>query len=394
MGTASAPPRLGTLLLSDYLVSQAELEEALEAQVVYGGRLGTNLVELGFVKEADLARVLGRQHHLPFASGEMVPEPGALAVAPAQFYDDHDVLPMRLDETRLTVAVISPGQLAAIDRLAFTTGKRVVQVVIPEFRMAQLLRKHARAFRPLRPIDMNTLRPTKAQQAGPPRPADVADLINEADFAAIYAQATLHDEEPPIVQGTALEEAAPGPVASPVPAAPAPPPREAPQPAPLTFAEAQRLLQQSQSRDDIAQTVLRFARGRFARALLLTVRGDLVTGWQGLGQGVTVQVVRRIGVSLAEDNSMRLVRDLRSHFIGPMKRTPGMDVFFALLGGAPATAVMMPLLVRGKPVHLLYVDHGPGRVTTPDLGELLIVSQGVSRSYDVLIRARQGATGG
>lgn len=394
-------PRLGSLLLEEKLLTQAQLEEGLEAQVVYGGRLGTNLVELGFVKEPDLARVLGRQHNIPFASGEMVPDPAAVAVADVDFYDDKDVIPMRVDATKLTVAVMHPNQIEAIDQLGFKTGKRVVQVVIPEFRMAQLLRKHARAFRPMRPIDMNTLRPTKAQNAGEPKLAEVSDLINEGDFAALYAQAAAPVEEEAVLEGTVVEDEAPviataaepqAPVTPPRPSAPPPLVIPKPEPKPITFVEAQKLLQQSQGREDIAQTVLRFARGKFKRALLLSVRGDLVTGWQGLGAGITLQGVQRIGLSLREDSSVKMVRDLRSHFIGPMKRTPGMAVFYKMLGGGyPTTAVMMPLLVRGKPVHILYVDNGPDQMTPPDIGELLIVSQGVSRSYDTLIKARQAA---
>lgn len=391
-------PRLGSLLLEEKLITQAQLEEGLETQVVYGGRLGTNLVELGFVKEMDLARVLGRQHNCAFAAGEMVPDPAALAVADADFYDDKDVLPMRVDATKLTLAITHPKQIEAVDALAFKSGKRVVQVVIPEFRMAQLLRKYAKAFRPMRPIDMNTLRPSKALNPGEPKPAEVSELINESDFAALYAQAAAPVEEE-VIEGAVIEDEVPvvtgavleaPPVSGPV----APPPLAVPkpEPKPVTFVEAQKLLSQSQGREDIAQTVLRFARGKFKRALLLSVRGDLVTGWQGLGKGVKPESVQRIGLSLKEDNSVKMVRDLRSHFIGPMKKSPGMEIFYKLLGGAaPTTAVMMPLLVRGKPVHILYVDNGPGQVTPPDIGELLIVSQAVSRSYDTLIKARQAA---
>jgi len=387
-------PRLGSLLLEEKLLTQAQLEEGLETQVVYGGRLGTNLVELGFLKEADLARVLGRQHSLPFASGEMVPDPAALAVADVGFYDDQDVLPMRLEATRLTVAITHPRQIPALDALGFKVGKRVVQVLVPEFRMTQLLRKHARAFRPMRPIDMNTLRPTKAQNLDEPKLAEVSELINQGDFAALYAKAALGGGDEVILEGAVIDDEAPvisGIVEEPPAVTSAVAPRLQPLPA-LTFVEAQKLLQQSQDREDIAATVLRFARGKFRRALLLSVQGDLVMGWKGMGKGVTPQNVQRIGVSLREANTLKLVRDLRSHFIGPLKKTPGMEVFFTLLGGgAPTTAVLMPLLVRGKPAHLLYVDNGPGQLTPPDIGELLIVSQSVTRSYEVLIRARQAA---
>lgn len=392
--------RLGELLVAEKLVTPAQVEEALETQVVHGGRLGTNLVELGFLQENDLARVLGRQHNLPYAAGEMIPDPQALGLVDRQFYDDQDVLPMRIDATRLTVAVLHPNQVKAIEALGFKAGKRVVAVVIPEFRMNQLLRKHTKAFRPMRPIDMNTLRPSKRRGDDQPRPASGEELINEDDFAKIYASAmaggaeegevlegVVVEDEAPVVAGAALDSE---PLPAPVPSAPPPP---EPEPTPLTFAEAQKLLQSSADREDIARTVLRFARSKFKRALLLNVRGDLVTGWNGLGQGITRRAVQRIGVSLREANTLKLVRDLRSHFVGPMKRTPGMAVFYSLLGGGyPATAVLLPLLVRGKPVHLLYVDHGPDQLTPPDVGELLIVSQGVTRSYEALIRQRKAAS--
>jgi hypothetical protein len=373
-------PQLGQLLLEEKRLTPAQLEEALETQVIHGGRLGTNLVELGFVPEAEVARVLGRQQNMPYASGEMVPDPAALAVAPVAFYDDNDVMPMRVDATRLTVVVTDSKRLEALDALAFKAGKRLVQVLVPEFRMNQLLRKHAKAFRPMRPIDMNTLRPSKRKADEQRKPADVSDLINEDDFAKLYAAAA-SGEGADVIEGQVIEEAAPI-TADLAPVAPAP--------TPLTFVQAQQALQTSQGRDDIAHVVLRFAISKFRRALLLSVQGDLLSGWRGLGQGVTDRTVLKIGVSLREANSFKLVRDLRSHFVGPMKQTSGMDVFYKILGkGYPSTAVVMPLLVRSKPVHLLYVDNGPGQLTPPDVGELLIVSQSVSRSYEALIRQRK-----
>jgi hypothetical protein len=385
--------RLGELLIEEKLITPAHLEEALETQVVHGGRVGTNLVELGFLKEVDLARVLGRQHSLPYASGDMVPDPTALAVAEAQFYDDNDVLPMRIDATRLTVTVLGPSQLKAIDTLGFKAGKRVVAVVIPEFRMHQLLRKFCKAFRPLRPIDMNTLRPSARRGEDQPHPVAASELINEDDFAKIYANAMVGEaeveaepivgekvEDAPLV-GRVVEEVPAVGVATSEPVLPA-----------LTFAQAQAELQRVTDRQDIARTVLQFAKSKFRRALLLSVQGDLVSGWQGMGQGVNSRAVLRIGVTLREQNTFKMVRDLRSHFVGPMKRTPGMAVFYKMLGGGyPTTAVVLPLLVRGKPVHLLYVDQGPDQLTPPDIGELLILSQSVTRSYEALIRKRQAA---
>ncbi|GHG84448.1 general secretion pathway protein GspE [Comamonas sp. JC664] len=442
--------RLGEQLLKDGLVSAEGLEEALEAQVVHGGRLGTNLVELGLLTEQDLAKTLGKLHNSAFASGEMVPDPKAMELVSSNHADDKEYLPMRVDATRLSLAVVNPHDFTTLDAIAFRTGKRVVPVVIPEFRMNQLLRRYCKAFRPLRAIDMNAVRLRPAP--GSPELAKVEerppDLMSEEEFQSMYASALrggadsddadVGEEE--IITGVEVLEPAPvpqAPVAPPLPqvaarppmapvapppaahpsagivvpppmAPPAPtaavlggaqptapvqPPRPPePPPTPLTFAEAQAELARSSDREDVARTVLRFALGKWKRNLLLSVQGSLVTGWHGMGVGVRDAVVRRIGVPLREQTTFRLVRDTRSHYIGPVRRDAAMGVFYKLMGGGfPKTAVILPLLVRGKVVHLLYVDNGPDQLTPPDVGELLILSQSVGRSYEAMMRRRKSA---
>ncbi len=450
--------RLGELLLQENVITPEALEEALESQVVHGGRLGTNLVELGLLSEQELARVLGKQHNVASASGEMLPDPRALELVNLNEADDKDYLPMRVDATRMSVAVINPQDIETLDALAFRTGKRVVPVVIPEFRMNQLLRRYCKAFRAMRAIDMNAVRPSRAQQEAEKAAAaeQSGDLISEEEFQSLYAQALtgggaplgaepvlelvemVEEEAPaPIVEGYVTEApveqpplelpelivpeglvldeappavppqvpvmppverprppppvATPHPVATvrpraPVPVAPAPPPT------PLTFAEAQAELGRSLDREQVATTVLRFALGKWQRSLLLSVQGDLVTGWRGMGKGVREAAVKRIGIGLQGPSTFRLVRDTRSHYVGPVRRDAASGLFYKLLGGDyPTTAVILPLLVRGKLVHLLYVDNGPGQLTPPDVGELLILSQGVGRSYEAMIRRRKSA---
>src|SRR4051794_18060365 len=67
MATAT---RLGDLLVGEGLLTTDQLEQGLRAQVMWGGRLGTNLVELGCVDLDTLARILSAQHHLPPALGK------------------------------------------------------------------------------------------------------------------------------------------------------------------------------------------------------------------------------------------------------------------------------------------------------------------------------------
>ncbi|QRO01404.1 general secretion pathway protein GspE [Archangium violaceum] len=466
--------RLGELLLQEKLITPQALEEALESQVVHGGRLGTNLVELGLVSEQDLARVLGKQHNVAFASGEMIPDPRALELVDLSQADERDFMPMRVDSTRMSVAVINPQDIQTLDALAFKTGKRVVPVVIPEFRMNQLQRRYAKAFRAMRAIDMNAVRPTREQQEAEKAASKVEDLISEEEFQSLYAQAltggarplgeepvlelvemvaeeeevpapilteyqpeapapAMEEEpellleqvvepvpepviEPPVAQPleplpelllpeTPLPEPVAPPVPPSIPPVTLPPPKAAPVrprakapvvreplPTPLTFAEAQAELSRSSDREQVATTVLRFALGKWKRSLLLSVHGSLVTGWRGMGKGVREAAVKRIGIGLQGPSTFRLVRDTRAHYVGPVKRDAASGFFYKLLGGDyPTTAVILPLLVRGKLVHMLYVDNGPGQLTPPDVGELLILSQSVGRSYEAMIRRRKSA---
>ncbi len=59
--------RLGELLIEAGLLTNDQLSEALRAQVMRGGRLGTSVSELGFLDLDTLSRVLGWQHSLPAA---------------------------------------------------------------------------------------------------------------------------------------------------------------------------------------------------------------------------------------------------------------------------------------------------------------------------------------
>ncbi|MEO9183882.1 MAG: hypothetical protein ABI467_10355, partial [Kofleriaceae bacterium] len=59
--------RLGELLIEARVITPAQLEEALHAQVMWGARLGTALVELGRIDLDALSNTLGYQQHLPAA---------------------------------------------------------------------------------------------------------------------------------------------------------------------------------------------------------------------------------------------------------------------------------------------------------------------------------------
>ena len=123
--------RLGEVLVSEGLTSEAEIHVALSQQKKQKGkRLGEVLVELGMVDESAIARVLANRLGLPFIDLDSTDiESDALAEIPARVIREHQVFPIRVDTETLTVAMGDPLSSEAIDAVRFTCKKRVVEVV-------------------------------------------------------------------------------------------------------------------------------------------------------------------------------------------------------------------------------------------------------------------------
>ena len=123
--------RLGEVLVSEGLTSEAEIHVALSQQKKQKGkRLGEVLVELGMVDESAIARVLANRLGLPFIDLDSADiESDALAEIPARVIREQQVFPIRADIETLTVAMGDPLSSEAIDAVRFTCKKRVVEVV-------------------------------------------------------------------------------------------------------------------------------------------------------------------------------------------------------------------------------------------------------------------------
>jgi Type II secretion system (T2SS), protein E, N-terminal domain len=388
--------RLGELLVDKGECPRAAVEEALRAQAVFGGRLGTNLLEIGAITEERLANALGERHHVPALHGDLLPEPEALDLITSNDADRWEVVPLRAPARKLVLLTMDPGNLAVLDEVAFATGRSVHPFVVPEARLWRLLARSYGLFREERGIDHHPhAAGARTLSAGAGQ-----DLIDEAGFDALYGRVGLTTPPPfPAIRTPPQSPAAPGLVPPPVPRPVSPPaPRpvvvpepvgvDEPEPSPLSFREAVRFLEGVEERGAIARTVLRYARSRFRRAVLLTVRRGQAHGWVGLGEGVRVEAVRRLRLPLASEGVVATVVSTRSHFLGPLARTEAnVRLLKELGGGVPKSAFVIPLLALGRVVNVLYADNGRGELVDPtDLGELLILATRIAQGYEALAR--------
>ncbi len=442
-----AAPRLGEILVKAGACSEAAVRDALKNQIIFGGRLGTNLLEIQAVSEEAIATALGKQHGLPSVFGTVTLDPAATALLTPEIADRYDAIPYVLQDRRLALVVVDPRNLAMLDEVAFATGKAVHPIVAPEARVWALLREHYAIDRHLRGIDVDFARIERkvdgagAVEAPPPTLSNLSlDLMNEGEFAALYAPRVtappaavpVRSPPPPVVRAAPPQAAAPpapppaeledvieltdllepDAPAFPPPAAPisphvaaevlaalsqrpghAPPahlvfPRTPkPEPSPLSFGEASRFLEGVDERDAIAQTVLRYARSKFKRALLLTVHRGAAHGWAGLGEKLGPEAVRHMHLALGTPGILDTVVRTQAHFLGPIPKTDAnIRLLKALGGGVPGNAFLVPILALGRVVNVFYADNGKGAfVDSGNVGELLILATRIAKSYGALL---------
>jgi general secretion pathway protein E len=123
---ASAPDRLGELLVRTGKLSARDLERALSARDETGGVLDQVLVNLGLVSEVDVAQAQAHMWTLPFVTAEDFPDvmPEVPGLQP-DYLRTHLIYPLKQDEAGLTVAMANASDNFIRQALALATGLKV-----------------------------------------------------------------------------------------------------------------------------------------------------------------------------------------------------------------------------------------------------------------------------
>ena len=127
------PDKLGELLVRSGRINPAQLNEALALQKEQGGRVGTNLVKLGYLTEKQLVESLSQHFKVPSVdlTGVDIDE-AVLKIIPADLARKYTILPVTKTGATITVAMIDPTNVFAMDDVKFMTGYRVEPVVASE----------------------------------------------------------------------------------------------------------------------------------------------------------------------------------------------------------------------------------------------------------------------
>lgn len=125
--------KLGQLLISAGVITEQQLNEALTLQKQSGGRLGTNLIKLGYITEDKLITFLSKQHGMPAINlSHQQIDPAVLKLVPADMAKKYMLVPVARGGATLTIAMADPSNVFAIDDIKFMTGYNVKVVIATE----------------------------------------------------------------------------------------------------------------------------------------------------------------------------------------------------------------------------------------------------------------------
>jgi type IV pilus assembly protein PilB len=125
--------KLGEILVRENILTPQQLREALDYQREHGGRLGFNLVKLGLVSDDMVTAVLSRQYGVPSVNLDLFDvEAAVIRLIPREVADKYSVLPLSRVGATLTLAMVDPTNVFAMDDIKFMTGLNIEPVVVSE----------------------------------------------------------------------------------------------------------------------------------------------------------------------------------------------------------------------------------------------------------------------
>ncbi|HSB33509.1 MAG TPA: type II secretion system protein GspE, partial [Nitrospirota bacterium] len=135
--------RLGSMLVSSGLITDDQLKKALSVQKTEGGRLGSILVKMGFVQEDKLMTFLSKQYGVPYVDlSKFEINPAVIKHIPAEVAQKYRIMPINRAGATITIAMVDPSNIFAIDDIKFMTGYNVEAVVATEGAIVEAVKRY------------------------------------------------------------------------------------------------------------------------------------------------------------------------------------------------------------------------------------------------------------
>jgi type IV pilus assembly protein PilB len=183
--------RIGDLLLKEKRITPAQLQDALNYQKTNGGKLGLNLVKLGFVTDEEITSLLSKQYGVPSINlTQFEIDQSVIKLIPADTANKYQIIPLSRSGATLTIAITDPTNVFAMDDIKFMTGYNVEPVVASETAVTDAIKRYypTAAGKPAQPLvnPMMKLSPAEKKVDKPkPKPKPVQQQANLTNAATL-----------------------------------------------------------------------------------------------------------------------------------------------------------------------------------------------------------------
>lgn len=366
--------KVGSMLVKERIITEAQLEEALRNQVIFGGKVGTNLIELGYITAELLSAALARHKGVPqvrAADLDSIP-PEVIALITADIAKKHQVIPVALDKKRLTVAMADPADLATIDRLSFMTGMYINPVIIPELLLIMALERYYRIKRQTRyiAITKEIKRDSKSEEP---------QEINEILSPAAQPQQKHEEEFIELPEFNGFDNVS-------IPDAPKP---QVPVPAREEIVEEYNLtdmcsaLAGATSRDAIGEALMEYLRRRYFRSALFLPKEPSLTGWLAAEKTGYVDNFSNVRIEMEAPSSFQRVLESKSFCIGQLLSSTDLKAASAI-GANDNPAILLPIILMNRVVAILCVVDTLENLSR-SLDELQKITLKSAMAFEILI---------
>jgi len=401
--------KLGELLISEGIITQEQLDEALKCHVIFGVKLGSSLIELGFVKEDVLLNLLSRKLGVPPVTFEELfhAPPDVIARISPAVAEKFRVIPIKLDNKRLHVAMTDPTDLMAQEELAFITGNIIVPAIAPDIQILYALEKYYGVKFDHRYVSANygiqrmRLQNTVDESDG--FITDDSKYTISADYSAPAMAKSPQPAQPLVTAAPPTHAPAPSPASVPAPSATGvllnvtvPKSIRSEQPAPEAAASTPLGMERytvdklsldfskTATRDEVADVFIRYLGQEFSCCALMTLRGTIAFGWRAAVGGQSVKGFEDVNVDLSKSPELSEIYTGKHYYLGPLAGSSAAAPLLQALGLAANPILALPVVMNERIVALIAVSAEPSSLLRR-LEELQKLVYKASLTFQILV---------
>ncbi|HEX7500834.1 MAG TPA: hypothetical protein VF524_11115 [Polyangia bacterium] len=364
--------KLGEILIQLGMLTPVQVKAILSDRSLLGGKLGTQLVERGWLDTDQVSEALGRQMRMPAALQRHFDkaDPAIVALLKPNLAARYMAIPLvaaKSGAKRIVVAMARPQDVLLIDDVSFALGARVEPMIASELAIARNLKRFHN-------IEIKLLHPARPEPAsvaaGSSLSREIPTIAGEAPLASREALRALADEG-----GASAHTLAP--------------------PAGLAVAleDAVHRLSVAEHREQIADILVDFMLPRFDCGLIFLLRGVNAHVWRGYAPGIDTRAIETIAFPMSLPSMFRNAKERAVTFRGSPPAEGAhlhAQIWKYLRCQAPADVLVIPIAIGTRIINIVYT-HASTSMPDANVHDLQALCSTVGSSFIRLIQlAKEG----